>query len=298
MQKTIKHKSFISSWLLAIRYQTLLASAAPVMMGVALAYGDGLGHWPSALVALFGALFIHAGTNLANDLFDLKNGVDTEAHLGVPSVLRSGIVSAKAVKVGIILCFMIAALCGATLTMRAGWPVVMIAVSSIISGILYSAGKRSLASLGLGDLWVFVFFGPVATAGTYFVQTYEWNMAVILTGCGAGFWSMAVMSVNNLRDIETDARAGRKTLAVRLGKAFARMQYLFCLLAAASVPVAVYLLTGEHIYIMASSLVVFLCVPLIHLVFTQEGAALNKALGFTVTALFVYALLFSVGWVL
>ncbi len=298
MPKTTKPENFLFRWLRASRAQTLIAVASPVLMGTAIAYGDGLGHWPSAFLALLGALFIQAGTNLANDHYDLKYGVDTDAHIGPPSAIRDGLVSTSEVKVGFIVCFVLAALCGALLTMRVGWPVLVIGVVSILSGIFYSAGKRSLASLGLGDVWVFVFFGPVAVAGTYFVQTFEWNMAVILAGCGAGFWSVMIIDVNNLRDTDTDARAGRKTLCVRFGKAFARMEYLFCLLATTMIPVGVYLLTGEHFFIMSASLVAFLCIPLVYLVMTKEGKVLNNVLAFTSFALFLYAVLFSIGWVL
>lgn len=296
MPKIIPRKNLFYSWSAAIRYQTLMVVAAPVIIGFAIAYGDGLSHGPSALMALLGALFIQAGTNLANDHYDLKNGVDTEAHVGPVSALRAGLVSRFEVKVGFYICFALAAVCGVLLTMRAGWPVMVIAVASIMSGILYSAGKRPLAALGLGDLWVFVFFGPVAVVGTYFVQTFEWNTAVILAGCGVGFWSMAIIDINNLRDADTDARAGRKTLSVRFGKAFARMEYLFCLLAASVIPVVIYLLTGAHCWIMASSFVVFLCIPLIHLVFTKDDKALNNALALTSLALFLYAIIFSIGW--
>jgi len=298
MSKTIKPENFLFRWLRASRAQTLIAVASPVMMGTAIAYGDGLWHWPSALLALLGALFIQAGTNLANDHYDLEYGVDTDAHIGPPSSLRDGLVSMSEVKAGFIVCFVLAALCGALLTMRAGWPVLVIGVASILSGIFYSAGKRSLASLGLGDVWVFVFFGPVAVAGTYFVQTFEWNMAVILAGCGAGFWSAMIIDVNNLRDRDTDALAGRKTLCVRFGKAFARMEYVFCLMAAAAIPVGIYLLTGEHFLIMSASLVTFLCIPLVYLVMTKEGKILNSVLGLTSLALFLYAVLFSIGWAL
>jgi 1,4-dihydroxy-2-naphthoate octaprenyltransferase len=289
-----------SRWLAAVRAPTLIVVASPVIMGIAMAYGDGLGHWPSAVAALLGALFIQAGTNLANDYYDLKNGVDTDAHAGPPSVLRTGLVSIPEARSWFIVCFVLAALCGAFLAMRAGWPIVVLAVVAILSGIFYSAGKKtSLAALGLGDIWVFVFFGPVAACGTYFVQTFDCNMAVALAGCGAGFWSAAIIDANNIRDTETDAVAGRKTLPVRFGKAFGKIEYLACLFGAAAIPVAVYLLTGQNKWTLAASLIPFLALPLaVDVCASNDGKNFNRVMGLTAMAAFIYGVIFSLGWVL
>lgn len=285
-------------WLLAIRPKTLPASIAPVLLGAALAYGDGIGHWPSALVALFGALMIQIGTNLANDYFDFRKGVDTVKRKGPLRVTQSGLIPPDNVKWGFIAAFSLAALAGVILVFRAGWPIILIGVSSILSGIFYAAGPRPLSHLGLGEIFVLVFFGPVAVAGTYYVQSFEINMAVILAGLACGFFSTAIICVNNLRDIETDQVAGKRTLAVRFGKSFARGEYLFCLLAACACPPIAYILTGQHPGIVTASWSIFLCIPLIEAVYTDhEPERLNSVLARTGQMLLLFTFIYSIAWI-
>lgn len=287
----------LNSWLLAIRPKTLPASIAPVMLGAAMAFGDGVGHWPSALVALFGAMMIQIGTNLANDYFDFKKGVDTSERKGPLRVTQSGLISPEAVKWGFITAFGLAAIAGLFLFARAGWPVIAIGIFSILSGIFYAAGPKPLSHLGLGDVFVLVFFGPVAVAGTYYVQSFEVNAAVILIGFACGFFSTAVLCVNNLRDIETDQRAGKRTLAVRFGKAFARGEYLFCLLAACALPPIVHALTEQRPLTLAASSVVFLCIPLVETVYADEKPErLNDVLARTGQILFLFTIIYSIAW--
>ena len=286
-------------WLNAVRPHSLLASVAPVMVGTAMAYGDGFLHLPSAIAALVVAVFVQIGTNLANDYFDFKSGVDRPGHGRPRSAILSGALTSSEVKVGVVLAFAVAAVAANTLVIRAGTPALVIAVLAILSGLLYTAGRWSLSRLGLGDLFVLVFFGPVAVAGTYFVQSFEYNGAVILSGFMTGFWSVAILVVNNLRDITTDANAGRRTLAVRFGKAFTRMEYLFCILAAAAIPVKVHHMTGERGWMLASSLTVFLSIPLVHDVFTSDDPkVLNRALALTALLLLIQSLVYSIAWLL
>ncbi len=289
----------MKAWLLAIRPKTLWASVAPVLIGTAMAYGDGVSHFPSALAALLGALFVQVGTNLANDYFDGKSGVDAPDRKGPVRVTQSGLIAPVAVKWAFILCFFAAGLVSSYLVARAGMPVLVIGVVSILSGLLYTAGPRPLSHLGLGDIFVLVFFGPVAVAGTYFVQSFEFNNAVLVAGLAPGLFSAAILAVNNLRDIETDHRAGKRTLAVRFGKAFVRMEYLFCVVLACFIPAIVFLITAQLPMVFLSSLVFFFLLPVINTVFTSDdGEALNNALARTSQALFIYAVIFSVAWVL
>ena len=286
-------------WFNAIRPQSLLASAAPVMVGAAIAFGDGFFHLPSVCAALVVALFVQIGTNLANDYFDFNSGVDRPGHGRPTSAILSGALTPLEVKLGFVTAFAVSAVAANILVIRAGTPALIIAIASILSGLLYTAGRWSLSRLGLGELFVLVFFGPVAVAGTYYVQSFEYNSAVILSGFMTGFLSVAILVVNNLRDIKTDAVAGRRTLAVRFGKDFTRMEYLFCILAAAAVPVAVYHMTGEHGKMLASSLAVFLAVPLVHDVFTSDDPKiLNRALALTAVLLLVQSLVYSIAWLL
>ena len=288
-----------SNWFWATRPQTLVASTMPTVIGTAMAYNDGVWHWPSALAAFVGAALIQIGTNLANDYFDFKQGVDSDGRKGPESCLQSGALTPMQVKWFYIAAFSLAGLIGAFLTARAGWPILVIGIVSIILGVVYSAGKKSLASLGLGDLFVFVFFGPVACAGTYYVQSFEWDWAVIVAGLAPGLFSTAIIVINNLRDINTDEKAGRQTMAIRFGAAFSRMEYLFCIIAGSLIPVVVYLITGQNPWGILASLVAFAFIPTVHEVFTSsEGQVLNAALSRTGKFLALYSIIYSITWLI
>jgi 1,4-dihydroxy-2-naphthoate octaprenyltransferase len=286
-------------WLLAIRPKTLPAAIAPVLMGTAMAFGDGVAHWPSAFWALFGALTIQIGTNFANDYFDFKKGVDQSDRIGPTRVTQAGLIKPGVVMTAFIVSFIFSGIACYYLTLRGGWPILLIGISGILSGILYTAGRFSLGSLGLGELFVFVFFGPVAVGGTYYVQSLEINPAVILAGVAPGFLSMAILIVNNLRDIQHDQRAGKKTLAVRWGREFAQQLFLFAVLAGGLTPVLIYTITRDYLFSLTAVAVVFLAIPTIQDVLTtSDGPSLNNALASTGKLLLVYSILFSLGWIL
>ncbi len=160
-------------WWEAARPKTLWASAAPVVMGTAMALADGALHAPSALCALLGALLIQVGTNYANDYSDFVKGADTEARIGPVRATQSGLVSPRTMKRATALVFLLTLVPGAYLVYRGGWPLVAIGVVSILCGILYTAGPWPLGYIGVADLFVLVFFGPVAVGGTYYVQAQE-----------------------------------------------------------------------------------------------------------------------------
>jgi len=289
----------MNPWILAIRPQTLAAGLAPVVIGTAMALGDGLFHAASALMALSVALCIQIGTNLANDYFDFKKGADTSERQGPTRVTQAGLIKPPKVLLAAIVFFVLAALSSLYLIHRAGVSILIIAIASIICGIFYTAGPMPLGYLGLGDLLVLIFFGPVAVGGTYFTQALEINWAVIVAGLAPGFLSMAILAVNNLRDIDTDRRAGKLTLAVRFGRGFAMSEYLFCIIAATLTPFAVFLITGDHQGIAVASLIGFCAIPCVKGIFTHlDGAWLNQVLGDTGRLLLIYSALFSLGWLL
>ena len=295
---TITKKS-LKNWILAIRPKTLPAAIAPVLIGSAMALGDGLFHATSALMALSAALCIQIGTNLSNDYFDFKKGADTPDRKGPIRVTQAGLIKPRAVLVAAIVFFILAALSSVYLIHRAGIYVLLIAITSIISGVLYTAGPRPLGYLGLGDIFVLIFFGPVAVGGTYFTQALEINWSIIVAGLAPGFLSMAILAVNNLRDIDTDRRAGKLTLAVRFGRSFAMSEYLFCIIAAILIPFAVVLVTDDHQGIAIASLTGFFAIPCVKAAFTHlDGVGLNRVLGHTGRLLLIYSVLFSLGWVL
>jgi 1,4-dihydroxy-2-naphthoate octaprenyltransferase len=289
----------MNPWIQAIRPQTLSASIAPVLIGTAMAFGDGLFHGPSALMALSAAVCLQIGTNLANDYFDFKKGADRADRKGPVRVTQAGLIKPQRVLAAAIVFFILAALSSLYLVHRAGMCILIIAAASICSGILYTAGPKPLGYLGLGDIFVLIFFGPVAVAGTYFTQGLEINWAIIVAGLAPGFLSMGLLAVNNLRDIDTDRRAGKLTLAVRFGRSFAMSEYLFCIIAAALTPFAVVLITDDHQGIAAASLVGFFAIPCVKTAFTHvDGAGLNRVLRQTGRLLLLYSVLFSIGWVL
>jgi 1,4-dihydroxy-2-naphthoate octaprenyltransferase len=206
-----------SAWWLAIRPATLTASAAPVLVGTGAAWADGrFSLWP-AIAALIGASLLQIGANFANDVFDFERGADTHDRLGPQRATQQGWISAEQMKRAMWLTFGGALLTGIYLTAVAGWPVMALGLASIAAAYLYTGGPRPYGYLGLGDLAVFVFFGFGAVAGTYYVQAHSVSTMAWLAAIPIGALATAILVVNNLRDIETDARAGKNTLAVRLG---------------------------------------------------------------------------------
>ena len=217
-------------WWLAIRPKTLWAAVAPVMIGTALAYRDEGLHIASAIAALLGAMLIQIGTNLCNDYADFKKGADTEERQGPTRVTQAGLIQPNTVLRATVFVFVLAAIACSYLVFRAGWPLVIIGIVSIISGILYTAGPYPIGYLGLGDIFVLVFFGPVAVGGTYYVQTLTIDYTILLSGLAPGLLAVAILVVNNLRDKDQDVAAGKKTLAVRFGRSFVRAEYILCII--------------------------------------------------------------------
>ncbi len=221
---------------MASRPRTLTAAAAPVLLGTGLAIGrDGFRLGP-ALAALLGALLIQIGTNLANDYYDFLRGGDSEDRVGPLRVTQAGIIPPETVRNGAFLVLGMALLLGLYLVWVGGFPVVLIGLTSLVCAIAYTGGPFPLAYHGLGDLFVFVFFGIVAVGGTYWVQTLAFGPEVLLAGAGMGALATAILVVNNLRDIEADARAGKRTLAVRIGPTGTKVEFLLLLLLGFSVP--------------------------------------------------------------
>lgn len=236
----------VSSWILACRPQTLPAAVVPVAVGTACAqhFNQGAGGFRAgpAAAALLGALLIQIGTNLANDVFDAEKGADTAERLGPTRAVQAGLLSARQVKIGIAVAFALATLCGVYLTAVAGTVVIAIGVASLASGLAYTGGPWPLGYHGLGDLFVLVFFGFVAVCGTAYVQLGAVPPLAWWTAIPVGALATAILVVNNVRDRETDIKAGKRTLAVRLGRRAAHLEYALLLLAAYTVPIAVVVL--------------------------------------------------------
>ncbi|MEM8485636.1 MAG: 1,4-dihydroxy-2-naphthoate polyprenyltransferase [Bacteroidota bacterium] len=284
-------------WMAAVRPKTLWAAVAPVLIGVAMAIAAGVVHWLSAGLALLGALFIQIGTNFFNDYADFKKGADTEDRKGPLRVTQAGLVSARTMLVATALVFGLAVVSGGYLMWRGGWPIVLIGILSIISGFMYTAGKYSLAYMGLGDLFVLIFFGPVAVGGTYFVQALSINNTVLLAGLAPGLLAVAILLVNNIRDVEEDRLAGKKTIVVRFGRTFGLVCYFICMLGAGLIPLGVYLMEPAHLPVLITSLCVIPGMLLFRQVTnTPASPALNPILGATARLLLIYSILFSITW--
>ena len=220
----------MKNWLLAARLKTLPAAISPVILGSALAFHDEAFHVLISMMTLLAAVLIQIGTNFANDIFDFQKGADREDRLGPIRVTQAGLISPKKMKSGMWLIFSLAICVGFYLVNIGGWPIVLIGLASIISGIIYTGGPYPLGYHGWGDLFVFVFFGLFAVSGTYYLQIGEVSFLSILMGMAMGMLANAILVVNNLRDVDADKVSGKKTMAVRFGKLFSKVQYVVLML--------------------------------------------------------------------
>lgn len=286
-------------WLLASRPKTLWAAVSPVLIGTAFAYADKTWHAPAALAALVAALFIQIGTNFANDYFDFTKGADSGDRIGPLRATQAGLIPPAQMRNAFLVVFALAMVIGLYLVWRGGWIIVLIGSISILLGILYTATPYALAYTGLADLFVLIFFGPVAVGGTYYVQSLTITPAVLLAGLAPGLISTALLTVNNLRDIKQDRAAGRKTLAVRFGATFAKFEYAVALTLACAIPLLLArLLQAKHQTILATG-TILLALPAIKTVFAyRDAAVLNAVLTSTGRFLLIFSLVFSVTLIL
>lgn len=288
------------AWVQAIRPATLTAALGPVAVGSALAAADGAFEPIVALAALLGAIFIQIGTNLYNDYADYVKGADTDERLGPPRAVQRGWLEPKAVRAAAFLAFGVASMFGVYLILHAGWPILLIGVLSLISGVIYTGGPAPLAYTGLGDLFVLLFFGLAAVCGTYYAQALTLSPQAVAGAFAVGLLATAILVVNNLRDRHTDAKAGKRTLVVRFGEAFGRGEYLLCVGGAYAIPIGVFVvktaLEGSPPWgWLAPELSLPLAVVEARRVMAADGAALNPRLGGTARVGLVYSLLLALG---
>lgn len=289
----------MQAWLLAARPRTLPVSAAPVVVGTAVAYGDGLGRFGPALGALAGALCLQLASNFANDLFDFEKGADNEDRIGPPRATQLGLLSPTAMRWGIGAAIAGSMIAGLYLSAAAGWPVIAVGLLSIAAALAYTGGPWPFGYKGLGDLAVFVFFGVIAVTGTYYVQALAISKQALLASVPVGLLATAILVVNNVRDIETDRAAGKRTLAVRLGRNGGRVEYAL-LLAISFLALPVFWLgLGRSVFVLLPLVLLPRAWSLLRTVRSQvDGPALNAALAGTAQLVLGYSLLLAVGWVL
>jgi len=223
---TVQPQSSALVWLEAMRLRTLPAAIVPVVLGITLATIDGTIHLGVSVLILLTAVLIQLGTNFANEYYDYLKGADTPDRVGFIRATSAGLIPPETMKRAYIITMALALLSGLHLVYYSGWPILIIGLLSIFFGVIYTAGPYPLAYVGLGDVFVFLFFGVIAVNGTYYVltQTLSYRIAVASLACGA--LSTNILVVNNLRDSETDRKAGKKTLGVRFGDTFLRVEYV------------------------------------------------------------------------
>lgn len=286
----------IKPWLMALRPKTLTAAVVPIVVTTALVHGE---HrdvlWWISSFALLSAIFIQIGTNLANDAIDFSKGADTDTRIGPQRVTQSGLLSSNQVMAGAIACFAVAFCLGIPLVYQGGWPIVTIGMVSLMLGYAYTGGPWPLAYLGLGDLFVILFFGLVAVGGTYLLQTSTITFDASVAGLQVGCLATVMIAVNNLRDAPEDRQVGKRTLAVRFGLRFSRIE--IAVMALLPFLLQIYWLSRGFIW---ASILPFVTLPLafklIGGVFTNDSSPIyNRFLGMGAGLQTLFGLLFAIG---
>ncbi|HEY5952443.1 MAG TPA: 1,4-dihydroxy-2-naphthoate polyprenyltransferase [Kofleriaceae bacterium] len=290
--------STLSTWIAAARLRTLPAAVVPVLVGTAVADATRAIAWGPALAALGGALAIQIGTNFANDVFDAERGADGPDRIGPLRAVSAGLITAAAMKRAMIAAFVVASAFGLFLTATVGWPIAAIGIASIIAGIAYTGGPWPLGYNGLGDVFVLIFFGFVAVCGTAYVQLGEVPHLALWASLPVGALATAIIVVNNLRDRATDARVGKRTLAVRLGRRGAIIEYAALLAVAYAVPII--LAVGAHAAWRALPVITapLAARRLRELVRAASGPDFNRCLASTAQLLLFHGVLLAIGLVI
>jgi 1,4-dihydroxy-2-naphthoate octaprenyltransferase len=286
----------IKLWATAVRPRTLPAAVAPVLVGTSLAITSDQFRALPFVAALVVSLFMQIGTNLANDYSDARRGADTEDRLGPVRVTAGGLMPPQRVLTGTYVAFGIAMAAGLYLAAVAGWGLLIVGVASVAAGVLYTGGPRPYGYAGLGEVFVFLFFGVVAVVGSFYVQAEDLPWEAFALSVPVGLLAAAILVVNNVRDVDTDRRAGKKTLAVKLGRERARLLFLSMLVIAYLSTIVIPLAGGLAWWLVLPVLSIPLALPLWETVSTRtDGPSLNGALAETGRLLGVFSLLLSAG---
>lgn len=284
------------AWILAARPKTLPAALSPVVVGMALAWADGRFALLPALACAAGALLLQILSNFANDYSDFFRGADTEHRLGPTRVTASGLISPAQLRAGIAVVIAVAVLVGLYLVWVGGWPILLIGVAAILAALAYTGGPFPFGYYGLGEVFVFLFFGLAAVCGTYWVQALALPAHVIVAAVPVGLLVTGILVVNNYRDIDTDRQAGKRTLAVRMGRQGARIEYAVLVAAAYIMPFVLWLGFGLNAWLLLPLLTIPLAVPLVRNVFTAtDGPTLNKTLAGAARLALLFSLLLAIG---
>lgn len=282
-------------WIAASRPKTLPISMGPALTGTLFAFSQGFFHPMLFMLTIATALGLQICANFANDYFDYMKGGDTNDRKGPLRVTQAGLVSLDQMKRALMICLGITAVLGCCLVWHGGWVIAFLVAISLLCAVLYTGGPFPLAYLGLGDLFVFLFFGPIATVGAYFLQTASFSWDPVFMGIGSGMLSVMPLVVNNIRDEEEDRTTHKKTLVVRLGKRFGQIEYLFCLAGGFFVP---FLFCKQHPLCLISLLFLVPAYFLVRSVLTYTNPKeLNTVLAKTGQVILLYHILFCLGWI-
>lgn len=287
------------AWHLAARPKTLPAALSPVIVGWALAFADGAFDLLPALAAALGALLLQILSNFANDYSDFFRGADTAERLGPTRVTASGLIAPQQMRIGMGVVIALSVLVGLYLVSVGGWPILAIGITAILAALAYTGGPFPFGYYGLGELFCFLYFGVAAVCGTYIVQAHTLSWFVLLASVPVGLLVTAILVVNNYRDIDTDRSAGKRTLAVRLGRAGARREYALFLLLAYLAPILMWIGFGFNTWLLLPWLTLPLAVRLVRTLNSAvDGPTLNKALAGTAQLALLFSLLLALGIVL
>ena len=285
----------LKHWWLAIRPKTLPAALCPVIVGAACAF-RAQAFSPAVLAAaLTGTLLLQIGVNLANDYFDFKHHIDGSDRKGPVRVTQSGLIRPETVRNAFILTLGISLLPGLYLVFRGGPVILAVVVASLVCAVCYSGGPYPIASNGLGEVFVFIFFGPVAVCGTDYLMAGHFSLLSLLAAVPVGFLVTAIIVVNNLRDMETDARAGKRTLAVMLGQTGTRIEYVALILFAFLIPCLMFASGAFGAPVLLPLFFFPLTVPLIRTMFREKGSVLNACLAATARLALLFSFSFAAG---
>ncbi|MBS0620418.1 MAG: 1,4-dihydroxy-2-naphthoate polyprenyltransferase [Verrucomicrobia bacterium] len=283
-------------WTLAARPKTLIISQCPVLIGTTLAIHHGFFSAPLFFFTLLSALCIQIGTNFANDYFDFLKGADTKERKGPLRVMQAGLVKQRTMRWAIACAFFLAVLTGIPLLLVGGIPFALLLALSITLGILYTGGPYPLAYLGISELFVFLFFGPIAVAGTYYLQAGSLTLESLCIGIAPGALAMLPLIINNTRDIEEDRKARKWTLPARFGKLFGNWEYTVSLMLSFLPLLFCY---REHPFSLLALLILLPAIPLVKSLFQNKNSKeLNFLFGKTGQLLALFTLLFCIGWML
>jgi 1,4-dihydroxy-2-naphthoate octaprenyltransferase len=291
--------SNLKIWVEAARPKTLTAAFVPVLVGATIAYQHELINWTATTVALICAFLIQIGTNFANDYFDFVKGADTEERIGFERATSKGLISPKTMLNATIICMTLAFVFGLYLVWIGGTIVLIIGLFSLLFGVLYTGGPFPLGYNGLGDLFVFIFFGIVAVMTTYYVNTLDWSMDTFWASLAVGALCTNILVVNNLRDVEQDKIAGKKTLGVIFGETVLKVEYTLMLLLAFAIPPHFYFQLDYKVWIFLPFLILPLALLHTKTIWTEtEKRNLNQQLEKTAKFMTLFGFLFSIGIIL